>query len=54
MKQYPKDKLKFHGLNVGFTFEAILIAADAYRRSKSTDPKVLDRRDPADEHHLER
>jgi branched-chain amino acid transport system substrate-binding protein len=41
VKQNPKDKLVFHGLNVGFTFEAILIAADAYRRSKSTDPKVL-------------
>ena len=41
LKQNPKDKLPFHGLNVGFTFEAILIAADAYRRSKSTDPKVL-------------
>jgi branched-chain amino acid transport system substrate-binding protein len=41
LKQNPKDKLPFHGLNVGFTFEAILIAADAYRRSKSTEPKVL-------------
>ncbi len=41
LKQNPQDKLPFHGLNVGFTFEAILIAADAYRRSKSTDPKVL-------------
>jgi len=27
LKQNPKDKLVFHGLNVGFTFEAILIAA---------------------------
>jgi branched-chain amino acid transport system substrate-binding protein len=41
LKQNPQDKLPFHGLNVGFTFEAILIAADAYRRSKSTDPKAL-------------
>ncbi len=41
LKQNPKDRLPFHGLNVGFTFEAILIAADAHRRSKSTDPKVL-------------
>jgi len=41
VQQNPKDKLVFHGLNAGFTFEAILIAADAYRRSKSTDPKVL-------------
>jgi branched-chain amino acid transport system substrate-binding protein len=41
LQRNPKDRLPFHGLNVGFTFEAILIAADAYRRSKSTDPKVL-------------
>jgi branched-chain amino acid transport system substrate-binding protein len=41
VKQNPKDKLVFHGLNAGFTFEAILIAADAYKRAKSTDPKVL-------------
>jgi len=41
LKQNPKDRLVFHGLNVGFTFEAILITADAYRRAKSTDPKVL-------------
>jgi branched-chain amino acid transport system substrate-binding protein len=41
LKQNPKDKLVFHGLNVGFTFEAILIAADAFKRAKSTDPKTL-------------
>lgn len=41
LKQNPKDRLVFHGLNVGFTFEAVLIAADAFRRAKSTDPKVL-------------
>ena len=41
LKQNPKDKLVFHGLNVGFTFEAVLIAADAYKRAKSTDPKVF-------------
>jgi branched-chain amino acid transport system substrate-binding protein len=41
LKQNPKDRLVFHGLNVGFTFEAILIAADAFKRAKSTDPKVL-------------
>ena len=41
LKQNPKDKLVFHGLNVGFTFEAILIAADAFKRAKSADPKVL-------------
>jgi len=41
LKQNPKDKLVFHGLNAGFTFEAILVAADAFRRARSTDPKVL-------------
>ena len=41
LKQNPKDKLVFHGLNAGFTFEAILIAADAYKRARSTDPKTL-------------
>ena len=41
LKQNPKDKLVFHGLNVGFTFEAVLIAADAFKRARSTDPKVL-------------
>jgi branched-chain amino acid transport system substrate-binding protein len=41
LKQNPKEKLVFHGLNVGFTFEAILVAADAFKRAKSTDPKAL-------------
>ena len=31
----------FHGTNVGYTFESILIAADAFKRAKSTDPKAL-------------
>jgi branched-chain amino acid transport system substrate-binding protein len=41
LKQNPKDKLVYHGLNAGFTFEAILIAADSFKRAKSTDPKTL-------------
>jgi branched-chain amino acid transport system substrate-binding protein len=41
LKQNPKDKLVFHGLNAGFTFEACLIAADAFKRARSTDPKQL-------------
>jgi branched-chain amino acid transport system substrate-binding protein len=40
-KQNPKDQLRFHALNVGYTFEAILIAADAYKRAKSTNPPAL-------------
>ena len=31
----------FHALNVGFTIEAIMIAADAYKRARSTDGKTL-------------
>jgi branched-chain amino acid transport system substrate-binding protein len=41
LKRNPNDKLVFHGLNAGFTFEAVLIAADAFKRAKSTDPKTL-------------
>jgi len=41
LKANPKDRLEFHGLNAGFTFEAILIAADAFKRARSTDRKVL-------------
>jgi branched-chain amino acid transport system substrate-binding protein len=41
LKQNPNDKLVFHALNVGFTFEALLIAADAFKRARSTDPKTL-------------
>ena len=41
LKRNPNDKLVFHGLNAGFTFEAILIAADAFRRAKSTEAKTL-------------
>jgi branched-chain amino acid transport system substrate-binding protein len=40
-KAYPKDNLVYHGVNAGFTFEALLIAADAFRRAKSTDPRTL-------------
>ena len=40
-KQFPKEKLMFHALNIGFTFESILVAADAFKRSRSNDPKVL-------------
>lgn len=40
-KQNPKDQLRFHALNVGYTFEAILIVADAYKRAKSTNVQAL-------------
>lgn len=40
-KQNPKEELRFHALNVGYTFEAILIAADAYKRAKSAEAQAL-------------
>jgi branched-chain amino acid transport system substrate-binding protein len=40
-KAFPQDKLMYHALNVGFTFEALMIAADAYKRAKSADGKAL-------------
>ena len=40
-KQNPKDQLRFHALNVGYTFEAILVVADAYKRAKSTQAQTL-------------
>jgi branched-chain amino acid transport system substrate-binding protein len=40
-KQNPKEKFVFHGTNVVYTYESILIAADAFKRAKSTDAKTL-------------
>jgi branched-chain amino acid transport system substrate-binding protein len=40
-KRQPQTELAFHGTNIGYTFDAIMIAADAYRRAKSTDPRAL-------------
>jgi len=40
-RQNPNDQLRLHALNAGYTFEAILIAADAYRRARSSDPQAL-------------
>ncbi|HEX5606758.1 MAG TPA: ABC transporter substrate-binding protein, partial [Candidatus Binatia bacterium] len=40
-KQNPKDQLRYHALNVGYTFEAILIAADAFKRARSTHAQPL-------------
>ncbi|HUN67700.1 MAG TPA: ABC transporter substrate-binding protein [Burkholderiales bacterium] len=40
-KNNPKELLDFHGANVGYTYDAIMVAADAYRRAKTTDPKAL-------------
>ena len=40
-KRNPKDQLRFHALNVGYTFEAILIVAEAYKRAQSTDGRTI-------------
>lgn len=40
-KRNPKDQLRFHALNVGYTFEAILIAAEAFKRAKSSNAQAF-------------
>ena len=40
-KRFAKDDLAFHGINATYTFDAILIAADAFKRAKATQPKAL-------------
>jgi branched-chain amino acid transport system substrate-binding protein len=40
-KQFPKEKLMFHALNVGFSFEAMMVAADAFKRAGSSDGQAL-------------
>jgi branched-chain amino acid transport system substrate-binding protein len=40
-KLYPNDKLPGHIFNIGFTFEALMVCADAHKRASSTDGKAL-------------
>jgi len=40
-KQNPGEKFVFHATNVAYTFEAILIAADAYKRARSSEARAL-------------
>jgi branched-chain amino acid transport system substrate-binding protein len=40
-KKFPNDKLMFHALNVGFTFEAMMVVADALKRAKTADGAAL-------------
>jgi branched-chain amino acid transport system substrate-binding protein len=40
-RQNPKDQLRFHALNVGYTFEAILVAGDAFKRARATNAEAL-------------
>ena len=39
--QFPGDRFEPYAFNVGFTFEAVLIAADAFKRAGSADPAAL-------------
>jgi branched-chain amino acid transport system substrate-binding protein len=40
-KHNPGAQIAFHGTNIGYTFDAIMIAADAFKRCGSVDAKVL-------------
>jgi branched-chain amino acid transport system substrate-binding protein len=40
-KVYPKDKLPGHIFNIGFTFEELMVCADAHKRAGSTNGQVL-------------
>jgi branched-chain amino acid transport system substrate-binding protein len=40
-KRFPKEELAFHGANATYTFDAILIAADAFKRAGTAEPKAL-------------
>ncbi len=40
-KAFPAEKLMFYALDVGFTVEAMMIAADAFKRARSVDGTVL-------------
>lgn len=40
-KRYPKEELAFHGTNATYTFDAILIAADAFKRAGTAEPRAL-------------
>jgi branched-chain amino acid transport system substrate-binding protein len=40
-KFYPRDKLPGHIFNIGFTFEALMVCADAHKRAGSTNGTAL-------------
>src|SRR5215207_4486420 len=40
-KTYPRDKLEGHIFNVGFTFEALMVCVDAFKRAGSTQGTAL-------------
>jgi len=40
-KRFPRDEFAFHAINASYTFDAILIAADAFKRARTSDRKAL-------------
>ena len=40
-KLYPRDKLPGHIFNIGFTFEALMVCADAHKRAAATNGTAL-------------
>jgi branched-chain amino acid transport system substrate-binding protein len=40
-KQNPKEELMFHALNVGYTFEALMVVADSFKRAGTGEAKAL-------------
>ncbi|MFX6846189.1 hypothetical protein ABTH17_19080, partial [Acinetobacter baumannii] len=40
-KMFPNESLPGHIFNIGFTFEAMMVAADAARRAGSTQGEAL-------------
>ncbi|WP_448207052.1 ABC transporter substrate-binding protein [Azospirillum sp. sgz302134] len=40
-KQYPNDRFEGYAFNVAFTLEAILVAADAFKRAGTAEPAAL-------------
>jgi branched-chain amino acid transport system substrate-binding protein len=40
-EKFPSDRYEGYAFNIGFTFEAILVAADAFKRAGTGDPAVL-------------
>jgi branched-chain amino acid transport system substrate-binding protein len=39
--QFPNDKFEYHAFNAGFTLEAVMVAADAFKRANSAAPQAL-------------
>jgi branched-chain amino acid transport system substrate-binding protein len=40
-KQFPNDAFEAHAFNVGFTYEALLVAAQAFKRAGGAEPEAL-------------